>query len=248
MKKEYRIAEVAEFFNVSKQTLIHYDRIGLFKPYRVQEENSYRYYSPQQFSDLRFILTLKRSGFSLREIERYVKSRDRGTALEFLEEKSRLVGERIEALIASKEAIDKKISETRKLMVEDPALPVIKREKAMRVLLVDVEEPYDNLEFERALKSVTKLGEGLSIEDKRYLIIVDRNNLRGGRYLDTKHLGIILPETYTFKGERVLEEGIVGSLIHRGALKNIEHSYKRLVGYIHENGYKIEGDSREIHN
>ena len=51
MKNEYRITEVAKFFNISRQTLIYYDKIGLFKPHKVQDENSYRYYSSQQFSD-----------------------------------------------------------------------------------------------------------------------------------------------------------------------------------------------------
>lgn len=248
MKKEYRIAEVAEFFNISKQTLIYYDRLGLFKPYRVQEENSYRYYSPQQFSDLRFILTLKRSGFSLREIERYVQSSNRRDGLNFLQEKSRGIAERIEELIASKEAIDKKISETRKLMAGEVDAPVIRREGAMRVLLVDVEEPYGNLEFERALKQVGELGQRFSFEDKRYLIVVGAENLRIGNYLDTKYLGIVLPEGYTHKDERILEEGTIASLVHMGALKNIDISYKKLKEYISNRGYEITGDSREIHN
>jgi len=248
MKMEYRIAEVAEFFNISKQTLIYYDRIGLFKPHRVHEDNSYRYYSAQQFSDLRFILTLKKSGFSLREIERYMQSRDRRDGLEFLEEKSRGIAEKIEELIASKEAIDKKISETRKLIDGDRDLPFIRRERSMRVLLIDVEKPYGNLEFERALYSVGELGKGFTFEDKRYLIVVDVENLRRGNYLDTKHLGIILPENYTHKSERVLKEGEVASLIHRGALKNIDLSYKKLKKYICDMGYEITGDSREIHN
>ncbi len=248
MKKEYRIAEVAEFFNISKQTLIYYDRLGLFKPYRVQKENSYRYYSSQQFSDLRFILTLKGADFSLREIERYVQSSNRREGLEFLEEKSQRMAEGIEELIASKEAIDKKISETKRLMSEERETPVIRREKAMRILLVDVEEPFGNLEFERALQAVGELGEELSFEDKRYVIVVDLENLKKERYLETKNLGVILPENYSHKAGRVLEGGKVASLVHRGALKNIDLTYKKLKEYICYRGYEITGDSREIHN
>ncbi len=41
----YAISEMASLFNVSRQTLIYYDKIGLFKP-AVVNEKGYRFYSP----------------------------------------------------------------------------------------------------------------------------------------------------------------------------------------------------------
>ena len=43
----YAISEMASLFNVSRQTLIYYDKIGLFKP-AVVNEKGYRFYSPTQ--------------------------------------------------------------------------------------------------------------------------------------------------------------------------------------------------------
>ena len=248
MKNEYRITEVAKFFNISRQTLIYYDKIGLFKPHKVQDENSHRYYSSQQFSDLRFILTLKKSGLSLSEIKKYVQSKDRREGLEFLEEKTRLLQEKIEELKASKETIDKKISETKKLMILEKDLPIIRKGETIKTILVGVEKPYGNLEFERAFLSVSELGKTFAFEDKKYLITVDMENLKRGNYLDTKYLGLILPEDFTHKEEKILKENTVASIVHRGALKNIGDSYDKLKKYIDVKGYEIIGDSREIHN
>ena len=89
MQKKYKINEIAGFFKISRQTLIYYDEIGLFKPKFVDSETSYRYYGEDQFSNLRFILILKEAGFSLKEIREYTKSRSPEESLEYLEEKKK---------------------------------------------------------------------------------------------------------------------------------------------------------------
>lgn len=50
----YAISEMASLFNVSRQTLIYYDKIGLFKP-AVVNEKGYRFYSPTQIPLMRLI-------------------------------------------------------------------------------------------------------------------------------------------------------------------------------------------------
>ena len=52
------ISEMSEIHNTTRQTLIYYDRIGLFKPIKV-DENGYRYYSSNQIPFLREICFLK---------------------------------------------------------------------------------------------------------------------------------------------------------------------------------------------
>ena len=43
----YSISEMAAMFGLTRQTLIYYDRIGLFAPAHVNEEG-YRLYEPTQ--------------------------------------------------------------------------------------------------------------------------------------------------------------------------------------------------------
>lgn len=54
----YAISEMASLFNVSRQTLIYYDKIGLFKP-AVVNEKGYRFYSPTQIPLMRAILRMR---------------------------------------------------------------------------------------------------------------------------------------------------------------------------------------------
>ena len=73
MKNLFSIGELSKLQNISRQTLIFYDKIGLFCPAYVDPENGYRYYSAAQLDFLDTICIMKRIGFSLDEIKSYLK-------------------------------------------------------------------------------------------------------------------------------------------------------------------------------
>ena len=74
MKKFFSIGELSKQQNISRQTLIFYDKIGLFCPAYVDPENGYRYYSAAQLDYLDTISIMKKIGFSLEEIKTHMKS------------------------------------------------------------------------------------------------------------------------------------------------------------------------------
>lgn len=61
------ISEMAKLHGITRQTLIHYDNIDLFKPAKV-DTNGYRYYCKHQIPYLREICFLKSLGISLKDI------------------------------------------------------------------------------------------------------------------------------------------------------------------------------------
>lgn len=71
----YTISEMASIFDVSRQTLIYYDKIGLFAPAEVNEKG-YRFYSPTQIPLMRLICMLRDLGVDLDEIMRLTSSYD----------------------------------------------------------------------------------------------------------------------------------------------------------------------------
>ena len=56
--KYFNTGEFAKLCNVKKQTLFHYDDIGIFSP-EIKDDNGYRYYSYQQFDIFNVITILK---------------------------------------------------------------------------------------------------------------------------------------------------------------------------------------------
>ena len=69
MNDLFTIGEISKHQNISRQTLIFYDKIGLFRPAYVDPENGYRYYSAAQLDYLDTICIMKKFGFSLDEIK-----------------------------------------------------------------------------------------------------------------------------------------------------------------------------------
>ena len=88
MKDMFSIGELARYQNISKQTLIFYDKIGLFRPAYVDPDNKYRYYKASQIDYLDTILIMKEMGFSLGEIQEHMKTYTINTSLIALISKS----------------------------------------------------------------------------------------------------------------------------------------------------------------
>ena len=61
------VTEIARRFNVSADTIRHYTKLGLLSPER-DTANGYRRYGIEQERRLRFLLSAKRLGFSLKDI------------------------------------------------------------------------------------------------------------------------------------------------------------------------------------
>ncbi|MCK9574373.1 MAG: MerR family transcriptional regulator [Clostridia bacterium] len=66
----YRIKEFADFMGITTDTLLYYDKIGLFLPYKIEENSGYRYYSMNQLPQISQIIQLKSLDFSLTEIKK----------------------------------------------------------------------------------------------------------------------------------------------------------------------------------
>lgn len=75
------IGRVASLYNITVQTLRHYDKIGLFRPEITNPDTGYRYYSFLQLRELEYILFLRRLDFSLPEIQAAMDEMAQGAEL-----------------------------------------------------------------------------------------------------------------------------------------------------------------------
>src|SRR5699024_7262671 len=71
----FTTGQFAKLCSTTKETLFHYDSLGLLKPARVGE-NGYRYYAASQFFDFDLIAVLQSAGCSLQEIHAYMTHRE----------------------------------------------------------------------------------------------------------------------------------------------------------------------------
>ena len=67
MKDIYSIGEVVKKLDINKETIRYYEKVGLLSE-PVRDKNGYRIYSKQDIKMIKFILIVKKFGFSLKEI------------------------------------------------------------------------------------------------------------------------------------------------------------------------------------
>ena len=98
----FTISEFAKMFNVSRQTLIYYDKMGIFKPEIVDEKNNYRLYSSKQIKTFLKILQLKAMNISLNEIGKIIKNNDKIFTKNIIDNKLEEIDKNIDSLNAIK--------------------------------------------------------------------------------------------------------------------------------------------------
>lgn len=110
--KYFTTGEFAKLWGVKKQTLFHYDEMGIFKPAK-KDLNGYRYYSYPQFEVFGVISTLKEVGMSLSEIKDYLDHRTPDALVQLFEDKIIRVDEEIEHLKQIKKMMQHKMEMTK---------------------------------------------------------------------------------------------------------------------------------------
>lgn len=91
------IGQVSKLYDISKDTLRHYDKIGLLKP-EVNEENGYRYYSYKHLDQLSLILWTKYLGISLSDIKETIESEDIKEYSNLVKRQQNIITEKINKL------------------------------------------------------------------------------------------------------------------------------------------------------
>ena len=108
MKDTFLIGELAKLFNISTDTLRHYDKIDLLKP-NYDAANKYRFYSVRNFFKLSRILFFKNLDISLQDIKKYMNNKNTNNLMILLKNKEEEIDVKINKLINLKNKINTKL-------------------------------------------------------------------------------------------------------------------------------------------
>ncbi|MFC9599399.1 MerR family DNA-binding transcriptional regulator [Peribacillus butanolivorans] len=134
--KYFTTGEFAKLCNVKKQTLIHYDEIGLFSP-DIKNEKGYRYYSYQQFEVFSVITLLKEVKMPLKEIQWFLTNRSPIELINLFKEKSIELEKKIDNLYRIQKIIETKISLTEKAIRIDYSQITLEFQEEEQLFLSD---------------------------------------------------------------------------------------------------------------
>ena len=138
MKKDYfSIGAAAEQAHMTRETLRHYDRIGLVKPSRVDPYTQYRYYSGEDIVRLNTVRALQQMDLPLQEIRRVLSYDDLENIIAFLKQAEQKAEEKIASLQSSKAKIQRARADyEKKLRSGERADGIFTRQLPERVLLL----------------------------------------------------------------------------------------------------------------
>ena len=244
MEARFTVGEMARLVGISKQTLIYYDREGVFCPALVDQNNGYRYYTADQLEILDSVLLLREMGVPLKEIRAHMEAPTAEETIAPLQEQQRAAAEKLEhwGLIAQR--LERKLESLKDLTARDSrwlterpaeylAVEPVRGDRGL--LAVDVA-------LKRLLRRATeeKLPHCYQVGD-----MVALEDLERGEFL--RFAWAMLPLQEARPGPGILEKpaGFYARCRHRGPYETMGEDYAALLARIRQAGWRAAGPSYE---
>lgn len=251
MKSYYTISEVAQYFNVTNQTLHYYDRIGLLKPSMVDPQTKYRYYDQQQFNKMFMIKELKRIGFSLEEILSFEEHKNLESLGEVLKINRQEVEQKIRDLNKIRDRIDFYLEMIRLTgRVHRKTGCELRRIPSRPVFYVNANFELSDLSqyVEILYKAYVKIA-GLRLPrdlDNQMILTMDQEKVKQGKFKYYSGIGLLMSKPLKSPNGFELPEAFCATSMHVGGYETLPATYKRVCSYIEKNGYRIDGHATEV--
>lgn len=249
MKNLFSIGEVSRYQNISKQTLIFYDKIDLFKPAYVDPDNGYRYYSVYQLDYLDTILIMKKIGFSLKEIREHMRQYTIDRSLIAFRGQLSVIDQKIEELKLIRSRVGQRCAQMESAMIhaQKKDAVVIENVSTSYILYRNVAKPYRLQDISIATKQcfTDAFQKKLPIFFQSGVKVPLTHILRQ-RY--TEATLAFLPIEKTDQDPCILQlpAGTCATFYHVGDYESIGQSYQQLLAYCKQNALQIVSDSYEL--
>lgn len=241
--------EFAKLMGVTKHTLFHYDKIGLFSP-EIRLENEYRYYSIQQCELFDMILVLRELGMSLQDIHAYIKQKESSQLLKLFDKEERIIEERIERLKKQKIWIESKRKQIESLTEMEYSNIEVKW-FPKRYLCIKYIESEEEIEVTKGLtKLIEQFMKYNELEVYELAFLQNDEQIlarRPSEAIAYHEVGIILPKRPKGIASELLKEGeyVVG--YHVGHWNTIHETYERIQAFLKEQQIETEGSYLETY-
>ena len=250
MQKYFTVGELAKLQNISRQTLIFYDSIDLFKPNYTDPNNAYRYYSWEQLDYLDTIIMLKNIGMSLNDIKTFMQTYTIEQSIAALQTQYNSIATKIKELQLIQNRIHHRCNQLQQIKtLSEPNLTdiTITTSNPYHLLLHEVEPPY-------TLDQVSIATKKLYVESAKHQLpiylqsgaIIPYQNIMNGNYTLASH--VFLPIDASYQGDNgcALQPRKCLTTYHKGSYPSIGSTYKRILDYAQKNNIEIISDSYEF--
>lgn len=237
LRKYFTTGEFAKLCHVKKQTLFHYDEIGLLSP-EIKKENGYRYYSYNQFELFQVINLFKEVGVPLKEIKSLLKGKTPGRIVPLLKEKSAEIEEKIKKLMHLQKIIQTKVALTEQALETDfssVSFQYLNEETFM------ISRNTLHLPERKYIAAISELIHDVESHglDEGYPVggIFAREQILTKDFYNYTHFYIKVKEGIDNLNVHVRPKGLYAVGYQKG--EEVEEAYSRMIQFIEKNGMQV---------
>ncbi len=243
----FSAGELAKYQNISKQTLLYYDKIGLFQPSYTDPQNGYRYYSAEQLDYLDTILIMKKIGFSLNEIKAQMQNYTTENSIISFQQQLEVIGAKIQELSLIQSRLKHRCEQVQQAYTKKYSEPIVDMTNEIFLLYHDVSQPFTMQEISIATKKcyAQALTNNLPIFFQCG-VSVPLKKIREERYIEASRAFLTTEQVPSIQNIMCLPKGLTAALYHFGNYYEIANSYIKLIQYCKNHNLKIVSDSYEF--
>lgn len=238
LESYFTTGEFATLCGVKKQTLFHYDEIGLFSPTLIKE-NGYRYYSYRQLYTFNMIATLKELNMPLKEIKTYLDTRTPIAYMNLLNEKLTEVDIAIEKLNHIRNRLTSATTHTARALHTEHGKIILEEQEEEYLIVSSPLNSATHKEFstfmleynqfckQNALSNYDSFGSLIKVTDVKN----GMQNCFTSLYSKVHHPHI--PSVV------IKPKGLYAVTYHHGLYENLHATYKNILAFIEAHDFKI---------
>ena len=245
-KTYFSTGDFAKLCGVKKDTLFHYDQIGILKPELIKE-NGYRYYSMNQLFTFDIISVLKECGTPLKDIKDYIEHQDTDRFLAILKSKKEQLAKEQQKIQRMQTLLENTITLTNRALCTKCGTPWFEDCIEEYLIAVPISHSTDCLDNERINKLrllLDYLADNNLGDEYPLSSIILKEHLNENRFIEDYYCSR-LSERVDSKYIFIKPKGKYAIITHKGSYETITDSYKNLIDYIKMNNEQIIGNSYE---
>jgi DNA-binding transcriptional MerR regulator len=238
----FSVSDFAKFSRTTKDTLLHYDRIGLLSP-ASRGENKYRYYSSGQLAVVNVIRTFQELGMSLSDIKDMKERRTPENIYEVLMHQIEKIDMKIEDWVRAKKLLHTFRSSIRSALEVNEEVVTVQFLPAEAIILGGLNDySRDQKDYDALLRFYNSMSEKYPDLELNYPVwgFFTEERIKRGDWVWPDRYYFYNPEGHDKRPAALYAIGYT-----RGGYGQCGELYKRIFEYIDQNGFEICGGAYE---
>lgn len=245
-KLYFTTGEFAKLCGTTKETLRHYDSLGLLQP-ESRGENGYGYYMAWQFFDYDIIYTLKEAGCSLKEIQDYLQRHDTEDFIRFLQEKEQQLEREKEKIERMQRFLRRTVEVTENALHAVYGVPQLVHCPEEYLIAREIPEGSDDSlvgAIGLMREHVEYLNQSQLNEEYQMGSIILKEHLEVGLHFDSYYYNKVY-EKVDNPRLHIKPEGDYVVMLHKGPFMETDSTYRQMFEFIRNQGLVICGNGYE---